>query len=193
MGFRDLKCRNGAQNRNLHEKLSKTGHVEKFWLWSKSTVRVNGKLLTCDDVACVTSPRADVAGRDAAAGACGAWVRVVWCVGVRGRYWRRVAARRARAREAETSCGAWGRVWCSFWPFLVGFCSGLDVLSFYACYLAVECTERWYPSVAVLWAWRRWLASNSDDWMKARAAEERQRCPQEAESQRNGSDTLLTI
>ena len=28
--LRDLKCRNGAQNRNLHEKLSKTSHVEKF-------------------------------------------------------------------------------------------------------------------------------------------------------------------
>ena len=30
MGFRDLNCRNGAQNRNLREKLSKTGTVEKF-------------------------------------------------------------------------------------------------------------------------------------------------------------------
>ena len=30
MEFRDLKCRNGAQNRNLREKLSKTGPVEKF-------------------------------------------------------------------------------------------------------------------------------------------------------------------
>ena len=30
MGFRDLKCRNGAQNRNLREKLSKTCPVEKF-------------------------------------------------------------------------------------------------------------------------------------------------------------------
>ena len=29
-GFRDLKCRNGAQNWNLREKLSKTGPVEKF-------------------------------------------------------------------------------------------------------------------------------------------------------------------
>ena len=74
--------------------------------------------------------------------------------------WRRVAA---RAREAETSVGAWRRVWCSFWPFLVGFCSGLDVLSFYACCLAVNRTERWYPSVAgtvgvmavaCFWQWR---------------------------------------
>ena len=28
--FRDLKCKNGAQNRNLCEKLTKTGAVEKF-------------------------------------------------------------------------------------------------------------------------------------------------------------------
>ena len=30
VGFKDLKCRNGAQNRNLCEKLSKTGLVENF-------------------------------------------------------------------------------------------------------------------------------------------------------------------
>ena len=30
MEFRDLKCRNEAQNRNLREKLSKTGPVENF-------------------------------------------------------------------------------------------------------------------------------------------------------------------
>ena len=36
LGFRDLKCRNEAQNWNLREKLSKTSPVEKFWLWSKS-------------------------------------------------------------------------------------------------------------------------------------------------------------
>ena len=124
MGFRDLKCRNGAQNQNLREKLSKTGPVEKFWLWSKSMVkvngqrsksivRVNGQLLTCADGACVTSPRADMVGRDAAAGACGAWVRVVWRVGARGRYWRRVErvfvrqklqAARGGAREAVFGC-----------------------------------------------------------------------------------------
>ena len=72
-----------------------------------------------------------VAHECAWAGACGAREK-------RGRYQRHVAA---RAREAETSAGAWRRVWCSFWPFLVGFCSGLAVLSFYACSLAVECTE----------------------------------------------------
>ena len=81
----------------------------------------------------------------------------------RGRYRRRVAARWARAREAETSAVAWRRVWCSFWPFLVRFCSGLAVLSFYAFSLAVECAKRWYLSVAgtvgvtvvaCFWQWR---------------------------------------
>ena len=154
MGFRDLKCRNRAQNRNLREKLSKIGPVEKFWLWSKSTVNGQSQRSIADVCwrGSVTSPRADVAGRDVAAGV---WVRVVWRVGARG----------ARAREAETSSGAWGRVWCSFWLFLVGFCSGLAVLSFYAYSLAVECVERWYLSVAVLWPWRQWFASDSDDWI----------------------------
>ena len=45
----------------------------------------------------------------------------------RGRYRRHVAARGVCAREAETSADA-----------LVGFCSGLAVLSFYAFSLAVE-------------------------------------------------------
>ena len=53
--FRDFKCRNGAQNRNLCEKISKTGSVEIFLLWSKSTVnnlvKVNDQRLTCADVA----------------------------------------------------------------------------------------------------------------------------------------------
>ena len=39
----------------------------------RSTVKVNGQSQrSTADVACVTSPRVDVAGRDAAAGACGA-------------------------------------------------------------------------------------------------------------------------
>ena len=79
--------------------------------------------------------------------------RRVGCVGERGlareargttreRYWRCVEA---RAREAETSGGAWELVWCIFWQFLVGFCLGLAVLSLYAFYLAVGWAERWYP------------------------------------------------
>ena len=65
-----------------------------------------------------------------------------------GKYRRHVAACGARAHEAETSAGAWRRVWCSFWPFLVGFCSVLAILSFYTFSLVVECTQRWYLSVA---------------------------------------------
>ena len=62
--------------------------------------------------------------------------------------WQILAARGVRAREAGTSAGAWRRLWCSFWPFLVGFCSGLTVLSSYAFSLAVEWAKRWYPRVA---------------------------------------------
>ena len=43
-----------------------------------------------------------------------------------------LTTREARARKAETSDGACGRVSGIFWPFLVGFCSGLAVLSLYA-------------------------------------------------------------
>ena len=78
MEFRDLKCRNEAQNQNLREKLSKTGLVENFLLWLKSTI--NGQSQRSTDDVCwrgsVTSPRAYVAGYEAqqARGACGrAW------------------------------------------------------------------------------------------------------------------------
>ena len=95
----------------------------------------------------VTSPRAYVAGREAqqARGARGrAWDWRVRRVVDTGSARRRVVA---RAREAGTSAGAWRRVWCSFWPFLVGFFSGLAVLSSYAFSLAVEWAERWYSRV----------------------------------------------
>ena len=122
------------------EKLSKTGPVENFWLWSKSTV--NGWRGS------VTSPRAYVAGREAqqARGARGrAWDWRVRRVVDTGSARRRVVA---RAREAGTSTSMWRSVWCSFWPFSVGFCSGLAVLSSYAFSLAVEWAERWYLRVA---------------------------------------------
>ena len=99
----------------------------------------------------VTSPRAYMAGREAQQ-ACGAHEARGWAWDWHVRFvadtdgtWRRVAA---RAREEETSAGVWRRMWCSFWPFLVGFCSGLAVLSFYAFFLAVEWAERWYSRVA---------------------------------------------
>ena len=100
----------------------------------------------------VTSPRAYVAGREVQ--------QVRGAREERGEYWQRVEA---RARGPKTSAGAWRRVWCSFWPFLVGFCSGLAILSFYAFSLVVKCAERWYPSVAGIvgvtavacfWHWR---------------------------------------
>ena len=59
VGFRYLKCRIGAQNWNLCEKLSKTCLIENFLLWSKSqrksqrsTMEVNGQsqLLVCAKV-----------------------------------------------------------------------------------------------------------------------------------------------
>ena len=40
-----------------------------------------------------------------------------------------MVARVARAREAENSGGASGRVEGVFWPFLVGVCSEFSVLS----------------------------------------------------------------
>ena len=99
MGFRDLKCRNGAQNRNLREKLSKTGPVEKFWLWSKSTVNDQSQRST-DDVCwhgSVTSPRAHVAGREAQQ-----------TRGARGWAWDWHVRRVADTSGAWSTC-SWGR------------------------------------------------------------------------------------
>ena len=136
----------------------------------RSTVRVNGQRITCVDVA--VWRHLGLTWQEEKRS------RRVWRVSERGLArrgrvrrvagtgdaWRCVKARGARAREAETSAGAWRRVWCNFWPFLVGFCSGLTVLSFYAFSLAVECAERWYPSVAstvdvmaVARFWQWWL------------------------------------
>ena len=94
-----------------------------------------------------------------------------------------MATRGARVREAETLGGACDAV------------SGRSWLGFARDWL-------FYLSMPVLWQLNaqnvdiRVLQScgcDSDDWMKARAAKERRRCPQEPESQRNGSDTMLTI
>ena len=107
-----------------------------FWLWSKSTV--NGwRVLTwqCDVTLGLTwqyvkqSRRVGRVG-ERGTGTCGA-----------------LTVRGACAREAETSGGTWERVWCSFWQFLIGFCSRLAVLSLYAFALAVGWAERWYPWV----------------------------------------------
>ena len=120
MGFIDFNCRNGAQNRNLHEKLSKTGPVEIFWLWSKSTV--NGQSQRSMDDVCwrgsVTSPRANVAGREAQQ----ARVPREWeCTSVRGaceargRYRRRVLVRQKLQPAHGGACDiVSGRSWLGF-------------------------------------------------------------------------------
>ena len=167
MGFRNLKCRNGAQNRNLREKLSKTGHVEKFWLWSKSTVKVNGQ-----------SQRSESTVN---------WWRVLtWQEEKRSRRVWRVSAWRV-----PTACGGvcdavFSRSWLGFAQDWLFYLSMPFLWQLNAQNVDIRVLQ-------VLWAWRRWLASDSDDWMKMRVAEERRRCPQEPKSQRNGSDTMLTI
>ena len=131
----------------------------------------------------MTSPKVDVAeekqqqarvARECTwAGTCGARE-------ARGRYQRRVAAR-GGACDAVSS-----RSWLGFardWTF----CLSMPVV------WQLNAQNVDIRVLQVLWAWRRWLASDSDDWMKARAAEERQRCLQEPESQKNSSDTMLTI
>ena len=125
---------------------------------SKSTVnylvKVNSQLLTCADVEVWCHPKADVAVRETEqargvrGSACGTWGWRVRRVRDTDGEWQRVEARKEHAREAETSAGAWRRMWCIFWPFLVGFFSGLVVLSLYAFALAVGWAEWWYPRVA---------------------------------------------
>ena len=99
---------------------------------------------------CWRYSRAYVAGRDTG--------RHVWHVGAheahvsaceaRGGAWWSVVSCGARARETKISAVAWGHVWGGFWPFLVGFCSGLYVLSLYAFALAVGWAEQWDLRVA---------------------------------------------
>ena len=94
----------------------------------------DGQRLTCADVAVWHHLRAYVAIREAEQ--------------ARGSMWETLTAHGARAREAKTSGSAWERVWCIFWPFLVGFFSELAVLSLYTFILAVGWAERWYLRVA---------------------------------------------
>ena len=141
------------------ESTRKTEQNRSSWNFL-TMVKVNGQRST-DDVywhGSVMSPRAYVAGREAQQ------ARVV-----RGRAWDwrvRWVRRMADTGGAWSAC-SWGRnfsrrVWCSFWQFLVGFCSGLAILSSYAFSLAVEWAERWYSTVtgtvgvtavACFWQW----------------------------------------
>ena len=152
------------------ESMRKTEQDRSCWkILTWSTVKVNGQQSTVwltNDV-CWRQTRADVAVRETSlargaresaygrvgacwTGACGAWVRGT--------------ARVARAREAKNSSDAWGRVWCFFWPFLVGFCLELSVLSLNAFAFIVGWAERWDPRVvgtvgvtAVTRFWQWWL------------------------------------
>ena len=108
MGFRDLKCRNGAQNRNLREKLSKIGLVEKFWLWSKSTVNW-WRVLTwqCDVTLGLTWQDAKCNRRVGCVGECGtgawgAWRILTACGGAWSTCsWGRNFSRRVEARVMQ--------------------------------------------------------------------------------------------
>ena len=88
----------------------------------RSTVKVNGQSQRSTADVCwrgsVMSPKADVAGRDTAAGACGAcgaWVRVVWCVGAGGRYWQRVERVLVRQKLQAARGGACDAVSSRSW------------------------------------------------------------------------------
>ena len=116
----------------------------------------------------------------------GAWG--VWQIlAARGDAWWRMLVRQELQPTRGGACDAVsGRSWLGFardWPF----CLPMPFL-----WLLNEQNVD-IRELQVLWAWQRWLASDSDYWMKVRAAEERRRYPQEPESQRNGSDTMLTI
>ena len=133
-------------------------------------VKVNGQRMTCADVVVWRHLRAYVAGREAqqARGALGA----------RGWAWELARGGTCDAVYGYSLLG-FTRDWlfCLSMPFLWQLNEqNVDI-----------------RELQVLWAWRWWLVSDSDYWMKARAAEERRRCPQEPESQRNGFDTMLTI
>ena len=163
---------------------------------SKSTVRVNCQRMTCADVA--VWRHLGLTWQEEKRS------RRVWCV------WRVSECGLARGGRVAGTDGAWQcmeRVFVrqKLQPALGGACdavSGRSWLGFARdCLFYLSMPFFWQLNaqnvdiwvLQVLWSWRRWLASDSDDWMKARATEERRRCPQEPESHRNGSDTMLTI
>ena len=126
----------------------------------RSTVKDNGQR-SCQRMTCA----------DVRLGLTWQSVKQVWRVGARGPCWTGTCGawvwgtvRGARAREAENSNGVCGRVWCVFWPFLVGFFSELSVLSLNAFAFTVRWAERLDPRVAgnvgvtaVTRFWQWWL------------------------------------
>ena len=113
----------------------------------QSELTINGQNQRLTDDMCwrgsVTSPYGLRGRTRSTAGAWSTWARGrawtdTW--GAWGSWWI------LTARGGMWSMCSWGknfsrRMWCSFWPFLVGFCSGLAVLSFYAFSLAVDIRE----------------------------------------------------
>ena len=215
MRFRDLKCRNKAQNRNQREKLSKTGPVEKFWLWSKSTVnglikvKVNGQ----------QSSQSQWLGQQLRmlTRQCDVTLRLMWQYVKRSRRVGRVKAREGSVPSAWVACERWmarGSVWRHVERVLMrqklqtthgGACevvSGSSLLGFAR-------DRKICQSVPWLWQFNQQNWQNPGVlgavgmtavtrfwqyyWMKAMAVEERRRYPQEPENQRNDSDTMLTI
>ena len=127
---------------------------------SKSTLRVNGQRLTCVDVAVWRhlglTWQEEKQQQARVARECAWLARVGHVAGTSGA-WRRVLVRQKLQEARGGACDAVsGRSWLAK--------PGLVVLSFYAFYLAVECAERWYPSVAgtvgvtaVARFWQWWL------------------------------------
>ena len=148
----------------------------------RSTVRVNSQWMTCADVAVWRH-----LGLTRQAEKCNRCVGRVRSVANTGSVWRRVLVGQKLQPVRGGACDAVsGRSWLGFardWLF----CLSMPFL------WQLNAQNVDIRVLQVLWAWRRWLASDIDDWMKARAVEERRRCPQEPKSQRNGSDTMLTI
>ena len=139
-------------------------------------VKVNGQLSTNDVCwrGSVTSPGAYVAGCEAqqARGARG-WARDlrVRRVADTNGAWQRVFVRQKLPPARGGACDAVsGRSWLGFardWLF----CHSMPLL------WQLDKQNDDIRELQGLWAWRRWLASVSDYWVKARVAKERRRCP----------------
>ena len=146
----------------------------------RSTVRVNSQWMTCADVAvwrhlgltwqdAKRSRRVERVRRvgERGTGTWGSW----WILTARGDAWRRVLVRKKLQPACGGACDAVsGRSWLGFardWLFCL----------FMPFFWQLNEQNVDIRELQVLWTWWRWLASNSDYWMKARAAEEYRRCP----------------
>ena len=165
VGFRDLKWRNGAHNRNLCKKLIKIDLVQKFWLWLKSqrlTLLVNGPVCWRHWMTCDADMAADVLGltwHSEELSACSAW-----------HDWRIVTESCQARVPCESACGAfstsrnlggpWGRMGAPLGQFLVGFWLEKFDLSRCNCGSAIWLMNR-LDLRGSGWVWRQWLAFDS--------------------------------